>query len=105
MFEENLLPVAQEPLELENRRTGAPLHPGLLEHSVVRAYYLKEDSQLLWSHHQPARAELHPRRWMHPAMRSRVQPSSNWCVGCGVISKVSWRGPGCGCPIARSKSE
>ena len=35
--QENLLPVAQEPLELENRRTGAPLHPGLLEHSVVRA--------------------------------------------------------------------
>jgi hypothetical protein len=75
-IQENLLPVAQEPLELETRRTGAPVHPGLLEHSIVRASYLKEAFQLLWAYHQPARTEQHLRRLMHSAMRSRLQPSS-----------------------------
>jgi transposase len=42
---------------------------------IVRAYYLKEAFQLFWSYcRQPARAEEHLRRWMHSAMRSRLQP-------------------------------
>jgi transposase len=41
---------------------------------IVRAYYLKEAFQLFWSYRQPARAEEHLRRWMHAAMRSRLQP-------------------------------
>jgi len=41
---------------------------------VVRAWYLKESFQLFWEYKQPARAEEHLRRWMHSAMRSRLQP-------------------------------
>jgi len=41
---------------------------------IVRAYYLKEAFQLFWDYHQPDRAEQHLRRWMHSAMRSRLQP-------------------------------
>jgi transposase len=41
---------------------------------IVRAYYLKEVFQLFWSYRQPARAEHHLRRWLHSAMRSRLQP-------------------------------
>jgi transposase len=41
---------------------------------IVRAYYLKEAFQLFWSYRQSARAEEHLRRWMHSAMRSRLQP-------------------------------
>jgi transposase len=41
---------------------------------IVRAYYLKEAFQLFWEYRQPARAEQHLRRWMHSAMRSRLQP-------------------------------
>jgi transposase len=41
---------------------------------IVRAYYLKEVFQLFWSYRQPARAEQHLRRWMHSAIRSRLEP-------------------------------
>ena len=41
---------------------------------IVRAYYLKEAFQLFWQYRQPARAQQHLRRWMHSAMRSRLQP-------------------------------
>jgi transposase len=41
---------------------------------IVRAYYLKEAFQLFWDYRQPARAEQHLQRWMHSAMRSRLQP-------------------------------
>ncbi|MGH2375544.1 MAG: ISL3 family transposase [bacterium] len=41
---------------------------------VVRAYYLKEVFQLFWEYQQPARAKSHLHRWMHSAMRSRLQP-------------------------------
>jgi len=41
---------------------------------IVRAYYLKEAFQLFWDYRQPARAEQHLERWMHSAMRSRLQP-------------------------------
>ena len=41
---------------------------------IVRAYYLKEAFQLFWTYRQPARAEQHLQRWMHSAMRSRLQP-------------------------------
>jgi transposase len=41
---------------------------------IVRAYYLKEAFQLFWSYRQPARAEQHLQRWMHSAMRARLQP-------------------------------
>jgi transposase len=41
---------------------------------IVRAYYLKEAFQLFWDYRQPARAEQHLRRWMHSALRSRLEP-------------------------------
>ena len=41
---------------------------------IVRAYYLKEAFQLFWGYRQPARAQQHLQRWMHSAMRSRLQP-------------------------------
>ena len=41
---------------------------------IVRAYYLKEALQLFWTYRQPGRAEQHLQRWMHSAMRSRLQP-------------------------------
>lgn len=41
---------------------------------IVRAYYLKEAFQLFWTYRQPARAQQHLQRWMHSAMRSRLQP-------------------------------
>ncbi len=41
---------------------------------IVRAYYLKESFQMFWDYLQPARAKQHLRRWMHSAMRSRLQP-------------------------------
>jgi len=41
---------------------------------IVRAYYLKEAFQLFWDYRQPARAGEHLRRWMHSAMRSRLEP-------------------------------
>ena len=41
---------------------------------IVRAYYLKEAFQLFWNYRQPTRAEQHLRRWMHSALRSRLQP-------------------------------
>jgi len=41
---------------------------------IVRAYYLKEAFQLFWDYRQPQRAQDHLRRWMHSAMRSRLEP-------------------------------
>jgi transposase len=41
---------------------------------IVRAYYLKESFQLFWEYRQPARAEAHLQKWMHAAMRSRLEP-------------------------------
>jgi transposase len=41
---------------------------------IVRAYYLKEAFQLFWDYRQPTRAGQHLQRWMHSAMRSRLQP-------------------------------
>jgi transposase len=41
---------------------------------IVRAYYLKESFQLFWDYRQPARAEAHLQKWMHAAMRSRLEP-------------------------------
>lgn len=41
---------------------------------IVRAYYLKEAFQLFWDYRQTGRAEEHLRRWMHSAMRSRLEP-------------------------------
>ena len=41
---------------------------------IVRAYYLKEAFQLFWNYRQPTQAEQHLRRWMHSALRSRLQP-------------------------------
>lgn len=45
---------------------------------IVRAWYLKESFQLFWEYKQPARAEEHLRRWMHSAMRSRLEPFKNF---------------------------
>jgi transposase len=41
---------------------------------IVRAYYLKESFQLFWDYRQPARAKAHLEKWMHSAMRSRLEP-------------------------------
>ena len=41
---------------------------------IVRAYYLKEAFQLFWDYRQTGRAEEHLRRWMHSALRSRLEP-------------------------------
>ncbi|MGH9453161.1 MAG: ISL3 family transposase [Terriglobia bacterium] len=41
---------------------------------IVRAYYLKEAFQLFWGYRQAARAEQHLCRWMHSALRSRLEP-------------------------------
>lgn len=41
---------------------------------IVRAYYLKEAFQLFWDYRQTGRAADHLRRWMHAAMRSRLEP-------------------------------
>lgn len=41
---------------------------------IVRAYYLKESFQMFWDYRQPARAQAHLLRWMHSAMRSRLEP-------------------------------
>lgn len=45
---------------------------------IVRAWYLKESFQLFREYRQPARAEEHIRRWMHSAMRSRLEPFKNF---------------------------
>jgi transposase len=41
---------------------------------IVRAYYLKESFQLFWDYQQEKRAQDLLRKWMHSAMRSRLQP-------------------------------
>src|ERR1017187_7956639 len=41
---------------------------------IVRAYYLKEAFQLFWYYKQPKRAKDHLEKWMHSAMRSRLEP-------------------------------
>ena len=41
---------------------------------IVRAYYLKEALRLFWDYRQPARATDYLHRWMHSALRSRLQP-------------------------------
>ena len=42
--------------------------------AIVRAYYLKEAFQLFWDYKQSARAKTHLEKWMHSAMRSRLEP-------------------------------
>ena len=41
---------------------------------LVRAWYLKEAFQLFWDYKQPWRAEQHLRKWIHSAMRSKLEP-------------------------------
>ena len=41
---------------------------------ITRAYYLKESFQLFFEYKQPKRAREHLERWMHSAMRSRLEP-------------------------------
>ena len=41
---------------------------------ITRAYYLKESLQLFFDYKQPKRAREHLERWMHSAMRSRLEP-------------------------------
>ena len=41
---------------------------------ITRAYYLKESFQLFFEYKQPTRAREHLERWMHSAMRSRLEP-------------------------------
>ena len=41
---------------------------------LVRAWYLKESFQLIWTYRQPWRAQQHLLKWMNSAMRSRLEP-------------------------------
>jgi transposase len=41
---------------------------------LVRAWYLKEAFQLFWTYKQPWRAEQHLTKWIHSAMRSKLEP-------------------------------
>jgi transposase len=41
---------------------------------LVRAWYLKESFQLFWGYKQPWRAKQHLLKWIHSAMRSRLEP-------------------------------
>jgi transposase len=41
---------------------------------LVRAWYLKESFQLFWGYKQPWRAKQHLFKWIHSAMRSRLEP-------------------------------
>jgi transposase len=41
---------------------------------LVRAWYLKESFPLFWTYSQPWRAKQHLLKWMHSAMRSRLEP-------------------------------
>jgi len=40
---------------------------------LVRAWYLKESFQLFWEYKQPWRAKRHLFKWIHSAMRSRLE--------------------------------
>jgi transposase len=41
---------------------------------LVRAWYLKEAFQLFWTYKQPWRAQQHLSKWIHSAMRSKLEP-------------------------------
>jgi transposase len=41
---------------------------------IVRAYYLKEAFQMFWDYRQPKRTGEPLQKWMHSAMRSRLEP-------------------------------
>jgi transposase len=41
---------------------------------LVRAWYLKEAFQLFWYYKQPWRAQQHLTKWIHSAMRSKLEP-------------------------------
>jgi len=41
---------------------------------LVRAWYLKEAFQLFWYYKQPWRAQQHLTKWIHSAMRSKLDP-------------------------------
>ena len=41
---------------------------------LVRAWYLKESFQLFWGYQQPWRAKQYLLKWMHSAMRSKLEP-------------------------------
>jgi transposase len=41
---------------------------------LIRAWYLKEAFQLFWTYKQPWRAEQHLSKWIHSAMRSKLEP-------------------------------
>ena len=41
---------------------------------LVRAWYLKEAFQLFWNYKQPWRAKQHLTKWIHSAMRSKLEP-------------------------------
>jgi transposase len=41
---------------------------------IVRAWYMKESSQIFRDYRQPARAETHLKRWMYSATHSRLEP-------------------------------
>jgi transposase len=41
---------------------------------LVRAWYLKEAFQLFWTYKRPWRAKQHLTKWIHSAMRSKLEP-------------------------------
>ena len=64
----------KNPWNLNERAAGTAFHPGAMEHSAGRAWYLKEAFQLFWGYKQPKRAQDFLEKWMRSAMRSRLEP-------------------------------
>lgn len=71
---------------------------------IVRAYYLKGAFQLFWDYRQPGRAEQHLQRWMHSAMRSRLQPFKELVRMLRATSTASWLRLDCASPTERWKA-
>ena len=65
---------------------------------ITRAYYLKESLQLFFDYKQPKRAREHLERWMHSAMRSRLEPFKKLVKMLRSHPTGCWHGPGCAYP-------
>ncbi len=59
-----------------------------LNSPLIRAYLLKEDFQLFWNYHQPARAVAHLGKWYRWARRCRLEPVKDFAA----LVKRHWEG-------------
>jgi transposase len=66
-----LLVVAEIPEILQKERLSTLVRWNA---PIVRAYYLKEAFQMFWDYRQPKRTGEPLQKWMHSAMRSRLEP-------------------------------